>query len=139
MGAPARAPALPQSPGAGSFLGGLPPVVLDHRVGGWEERGLVAVFPPDHVGRAAVIAVDLDDRAMTILVALVTALDRQLISDRSFHGSPLTRRYLPGLSTGQSVKSHWPTLVICTFLRTSRPETSPGSLRLSTQPHPPTW
>src|SRR6266567_1171869 len=81
----------------------MPFTVLDDGVGRREENALVAVRPSNQVGRTAVVAVDLDDLAMTVLVPLMTALDRQIVSDRSFHGSPFPRRYLPGLSSGQSV------------------------------------
>src|SRR6266567_7268135 len=66
----------------------MPFTVLDDGVGRREENALVAVRPSNQVGRTAVVAVDLDDLAVTVFVPLMTALDRQLVSDRSFHGSP---------------------------------------------------
>jgi hypothetical protein len=72
--------------------------MVDNAVGGREENAFVAVLPVDHVGRAALIAMDLDDLAVTIHVALMPSLDGQPISDRCFHDSPSPGRYVPGMS-----------------------------------------
>src|SRR5260370_30837997 len=72
--------------------------MVDNAVGGREENAVVSVLPVHHVGRAALVAMDLDDLAVTIYVALMPALDGQPISDRCFHCSPSPRRYVPGLS-----------------------------------------
>ena len=72
--------------------------MVDNGIGGREENALVTVLPVDHVGWAALVAMDLDDLAVTIPVALMPSLDGQPVSDRCFHGSPSPRRYVPGLS-----------------------------------------
>src|SRR5262245_32241945 len=61
--------------------------LADHCVRRWEEDALVAVLPVHDVRRAALVAVDLDDPAMAVPVALMPALDYELVSDRCFHGS----------------------------------------------------
>ena len=55
-------------------------VVGDLGPGRREEHGLVPIAPADHVRRRAVCPVDLDYLAVTLFVALVPALDRQLVS-----------------------------------------------------------
>jgi len=72
--------------------------MVNKAVGRREENALVTVLPVDHVRRAALVAMDLDDLAVTIHIALMPPLDGQPISDRCFHNSPSPRRYVPGLS-----------------------------------------
>src|SRR5262252_8490068 len=61
----------------------------------------MAIPPVDYVGRTALLPVDLDDLAMSILVALMPPLDCQLVSDRCLHGSPSPAGTYP-LRTGRS-------------------------------------
>src|ERR1700745_3839322 len=53
-----------------------------------EEHGLAPVPPADHVRRRAVGPVDPDDLAVTLLVALVATLDRQLVAHLCSHDRP---------------------------------------------------
>src|SRR6185437_15009544 len=72
-----------------SFAGAAPPggpVPRDDRVGGREEHAFVTVRPLDDVRRASLVAMYLDDFPVTVAVALVASLDRQLVSDCSLHG-----------------------------------------------------
>ena len=80
--------------------------MVDKAVGRREENAFVTVLPVDHVGRIALVAMDLDDLAVTIHVALMPSLDGQPISDRCFHGSPSPGRYVPGLSMPSRAARH---------------------------------
>jgi hypothetical protein len=70
----------------------------DDRVGGREEDAFVPVLPMDDVRRASLVTVYFDDLSVPVNVALVTSLDRQLISDYSLHGVhlPPVPDLLPG-------------------------------------------
>jgi hypothetical protein len=63
-------------------------MMRDLGAGRREEYGLVPVAPADDVRRRAVGPVDLDDLAVTLLVALVAPLDRQLVSHLCSHDRP---------------------------------------------------
>ena len=58
---------------------------------------MVTVLPPDKVRRRAILAMDLDDHALTVLVADMTSPDHQLITLYSVR----TRRRGCGLRFGQ--------------------------------------
>jgi len=49
--------------------------MLDNSVGGWEEHAVVAVLPMHYVRRAALVAMDLSDLAVTVSVALMPSFD----------------------------------------------------------------
>ena len=59
--------------------------VLRHGPGCGVERALVAVAPPHQVRRAARLAANLDNHSCTVVVADVTALHDQLITDMRLH------------------------------------------------------
>src|SRR5215469_360188 len=54
--------------------------MLDEGVRGGEEDALMAVLPLNQVRRAPLVAVDLEDLAMTVFIALMAALNRQLVA-----------------------------------------------------------
>jgi hypothetical protein len=49
------------------------------------EQALETVSPPDHIWWRSVRPDDLDDLAVTILIALMVALDGQLVPDLCLH------------------------------------------------------
>jgi hypothetical protein len=58
----------------------------DVGVGGGEEQAVVPVPPADQIRRRAVRPVDLDDLAVSLLIALVASLDGELVSDLCSRG-----------------------------------------------------
>jgi hypothetical protein len=58
----------------------------DLGAGRGEEQAVMPVPPADQIRRRAVGPVDLDDLAVSLLIALVASLDRQLVSDLCSHG-----------------------------------------------------
>ena len=62
--------------------------MLHHRAGRREEHTLAAVLPANQVGRCAIGAMNLDDDALTIHIADVTAFDQELITRNRAHLLP---------------------------------------------------
>jgi hypothetical protein len=60
-------------------------------VGGRDEHALVAVAPPDQVGRRTLLPVDLDDHPFAVLIAHTASSDDQFIADFRALQSSLTR------------------------------------------------
>jgi hypothetical protein len=74
--------------------------VLDHGVGGWEEKVLVLIPPADQIRRRPVLALNLDDLAVALLVALVTPLDREFSP-----GIERSLNALPQVSATEGIRS----------------------------------
>jgi hypothetical protein len=55
------------------------------------EQALETAPPADHIRRRSVRPDDLDDLAVTIFIALMAALDRQLVPDLCLHDEPPRR------------------------------------------------
>jgi len=66
--------------------------MLDEGVGGRGEQALVAILPPDQVGRRAALTVDLYHNSLAINVAHMASPDYQFIADYSMHRSPPSPR-----------------------------------------------
>jgi len=62
--------------------------MLHHRAGRRKEHTLAAVLPANQVGRCATGAMYLDDDALAIHIADVTAFDQELITHNSAHLAP---------------------------------------------------
>lgn len=62
--------------------------MLHYRVGRRKEHTLASVPPANQVGRCAIGAMDLDDDALALHIADVTAFDQELITRNCAHLLP---------------------------------------------------